>query len=360
MNYHIILTRRCNLNCCYCHGGEERGPETELHYSLDELAEFLEKDDNVQLMLYGGEPTIRIPLICKLMDRFPDARFTLQTNALRLSQIPPDYVERLHTILVSIDGTEAVTDEYRSKGVYQQVLQNVRWLDKIGFRGDTIARMTVSQQSDIYRDVNHLMGLRNPSFDHVHWQLNVVWDAENNWSDFNSWVANYYNPGITRLVAEWVAKMDEGIVEGIVPFLPLAYTMLTGKTSHLRCGSGIDTFAIHANGSIGVCPISPDWESTIVGNIRETKPSDIRAIMKVSEPCPSCEEYGVCGGRCLFANRERLWGVEGLYKICETVKHLISTIRARVPEIKKLIDEGHIAIEDFDYPRYNNGCEIIP
>jgi sulfatase maturation enzyme AslB (radical SAM superfamily) len=82
--------------------------------------------------------------------------------------------------------------------------------------------------------------------------------------------------------------------------------------------------------------------------------------MRVSEPCPSCEEYGICGGRCLFANKERLWGVEGFNKICETVKYLISTIRTQVPEIKKRIDEGCIAPEDFHYPKYNNGCEVIP
>ncbi len=294
------------------------------------------------------------------MYRFPDARYTLQTNGLCLNQIPPDSVRRFQTILVSIDGTEAITDGYRSKGVYQRVLKNVRWLDETGYLGDVVARMTVSQQTDIHRNVRHLIDLRSPSFDHVHWQLNVVWDAENNWTDFDGWIANSYNPGITKLVEEWVAKMEEGIVEGIVPFLPLVHTMLTGRSEQLRCGSGIDTFAIHANGSIGVCPISPDWESTIVGNIWETEPRDIYDIMRVSEPCPSCEVYGICGGRCLFANRERLWGAAGFNKICETVKHLISTIRVRIPEIKKLIDEGYIAIEDFNYPRYNNGCEIIP
>ena len=93
MNYHIILTRRCNLNCVYCHGGEETGPETEVQYSLDELASFLEKDRTpTTLLFYGGEPTLRIPLMKKVMDRFPDARFMIQTNGLLLNKIPEDYV----------------------------------------------------------------------------------------------------------------------------------------------------------------------------------------------------------------------------------------------------------------------------
>jgi putative peptide-modifying radical SAM enzyme len=360
LNYHLILTRKCNLNCCYCHGGEENGPDTELQYTLDELADFLEKDDDVQLMLYGGEPTLRIPLLCKLMDRFPNARFMLQTNALLLSKIPQEYAKRFNSILVSIDGTESVTDGYRSKGVYQRVLENVRWLSRIGYSGDIVARMAVSQDSDIYREVNHLLKLKNPSFDHVHWQLNVVWDAEENWIDFDSWVESSYNPGISRLVTEWVAKMREGIIEGLVPFLPLVYTMLTGNKSKLRCGSGIDTFAIHVDGSIGVCPISPDWDFTIVGNIRDTDPILLKSIMHVDNPCPKCDEYEICGGRCLFANKERLWGEEGFRKICGTVKHLIATLREYIPIIKLLIEKGFISIEEFNYPEHNNGCEIIP
>ncbi|MHA1654546.1 MAG: TIGR04084 family radical SAM/SPASM domain-containing protein [Candidatus Thorarchaeota archaeon] len=360
MNYHVVLTRRCNLNCVYCHGGEETGPQTEVKYSLDELEAFLSNDDDVQLMFYGGEPTLRIPLMTEMMDRFPKARFMLQTNALLLPRIPEEYVKRIHSILVSIDGREHVTDGYRSQGVYRCVLDSVRWLESIGYEGDIVARMAVSEQSDIYKEVRHLLDLRNPTFKHVHWQLNVVWDAEGNWTDFDSWVANSYKPGISRLVREWVKKIESGVIEGIVPFMPLMYTLLTGKTSLLRCGSGLDTFAIHVDGKIGVCPISPDWDFSIVGHINDTDPSSLRNIMMVDEPCPSCEEYGVCGGRCLFANKQRLWGDDGFRKICDTVKHLIRELRAQVPRVQELVDNGTIRVEDFDYPEYNNGCEIIP
>ena len=360
MNYHLVLTRRCNLNCQYCHGGEETGPEAEIQYDFDDLVAFLEKDDDLQLMFYGGEPTLRIPLILKLMDRFPEARFMLQTNALLLSKIPEDYTRRFHSILVSIDGRESVTDGYRSKGVYQRVLENIRWLNKIGFQGDIVARMAVSQESDIYKEVNHLLHLQEPSFNHVHWQLNVIWDAEGNWQDFDKWVNESYNPGITQLADEWVSKLKKGIIEGIVPFIPITYSLLTGEKSELRCGSGIDTFAIHVNGTIGVCPISPDWEFSIVGDIWKSQPENLRDVMKVEEPCPSCEEYGFCGGRCLFTNKEKLWGEEGYKKVCDTVYHLIETLRDYIPQIEKLIKDGIISIDDFKYPEFNNGCEIIP
>ena len=220
--------------------------------------------------------------------------------------------------------------------------------------------MAVSEQSDIYRDVNHLLSLRDPTFNHVHWQLNVVWDAEGNWNDYDSWIENSYKPGIARLVDEWVIEMERGIVEGIVPFVAIMHTLLTEEKSDLRCGSGIDTFAIHVDGSIGICPISPDWEFSIIGHIKESSPSSIRNSMSVDEPCPSCSVFDICGGRCLFANKQRLWGQEGFEKVCGTVKHLIDTLQSKLALVKGLVKVGKLHLSDFDYPEFNNGCEIIP
>ena len=360
MNYHLVLTRRCNLNCLYCHGGEETGPAAEVQYELDDLTEFLKQDSDVQLMFYGGEPTLRIPLLTEIMDRFPHARFMLQTNALLLHQIPIDHLHRFHSILASIDGRETITDGYRKAGVYRQVLNNVRWLYEQNFQGDIVARMAVSEQSDIYRDVRHLLDLQDPRFQHVHWQLNVVWDADGNWKDFDRWVKTSYNPGITRLVNEWMGRMHEGFVEGIVPFLPVMHDLLTGQASPIRCGAGNDTFAIHVDGSIGICPISPDWPFSLVGDIWTTNPAELTNVMQVEEPCPSCDEFALCGGRCLFANRKRLWREAGFLKVCNTVKHLLACLRERIPEIQELIAQGIIALDDFAYPEFNNGCEIIP
>ncbi|MEM2143596.1 MAG: TIGR04084 family radical SAM/SPASM domain-containing protein [Candidatus Thorarchaeota archaeon] len=360
MNYHIVLTRRCNLNCRYCHGGEEIGPQTEVTYDIADLARFLSQDPEPVLLFYGGEPTLRPRLMAEIMDSLPSATCMLQTNSLMLDSVPEKYIHRLHSILVSIDGPRELTDYYRAQGVYDRVISSVRWLRRIGYRGDIVARMTVSEQTDIYEAVSHLLRLRNPHFDHVHWQLNVVWSAEDNWSDFDGWLHRSYMPGITRLVDDWVEAMRSGTVMGIVPFIPVMYSILTDTPSGLRCGSGLDTFAIHVNGSIGVCPISPDWDFSIVGDIRSTRPQDLRNIMPVTEPCPSCEEFWLCGGRCLFANKQRLWGESGFAAICESVKHMLAELKTRRQEVQGLIDDGTISLSDFEYPEYNNGCEVIP
>ncbi|MHA2059245.1 MAG: TIGR04084 family radical SAM/SPASM domain-containing protein, partial [Candidatus Ranarchaeia archaeon] len=236
----------------------------------------------------------------------------------------------------------------------------VRWLRTQQYAGDVVARMAVSEQSNIFDEVTHLLELEDPSFDHVHWQLNAIWDAPGNWNDFPGWVRDSYNPGITRLMQYWVEGLQQGKIRGIVPFLPLMNTMLKGEPTQLWCGAGIDFFAIHVNGDIGVCPIEPDWEFAIVGDIYRTNPKDLHNIMPVGDPCPTCPEYEICGGRCLFTNKERLWGEEGYKQVCGTVEHLITELKKAQPEIEGLISSGKIDPAIFEYPEYNNGCEIIP
>ncbi|MHA1305327.1 MAG: putative peptide-modifying radical SAM/SPASM domain-containing protein, partial [Candidatus Heimdallarchaeaceae archaeon] len=80
----------------------------------------------------------------------------------------------------------------------------------------------------------------------------------------------------------------------------------------------------------------------------------------IDEPCLSCEVYNLCGGRCLFANKTKLWGEEGFAEVCKTVKHLINELKKIKKEVLELIDNGIIEKSDFDYPAYNNTTEIIP
>jgi len=96
-----------------------------------------------------------------------------------------------------------------------------------------------------------------------------------------------------------------------------------------------------------------------LGNIRETSPESLRDAVSVSEPCTECEIYQLCGGRCLYANATKLWGDEGFSQVCSTVKNMIDALREALPEVRRLMDEGRIRLEDFQYPKYNS-CEIIP
>ncbi len=353
MHYHIILTKECNLRCSYCGGGSDTPPK-EIQYTISDLSRFMSYDDSPVIGFYGGEPLLRIKLLEDIMDTIP-ARYVLQTNGILLHKLKPKYLKKFHSILVSIDGRKHDTDRYRGTGVYDKIMTNLRLIRQRGFEGDLIARMTIPYGSDVYENVLHLI---KKEFDHVHWQLgfDMFWEGG---VVTKEWI-KFYNKGISNLIKAWVLEMRHGKVLGMVPFIGVMNSLLNDKPSQLRCGSGIDCFTIMPDGKVSACPVSIDYDFSIVGSIFTDIPSSLRRV-SVGEPCLSCDILHICGGRCLFVNHaQEMLRKDGYALICTTVRHLVNELVSVLPTIKELIERGVIATSDFDYPEFNNGCEIIP
>jgi len=362
MLFFVFLTHKCNLSCSYC--GETTHPITsisnEVNYSTDDLISFLAKDSNPIIAFYGGEPLLKLSLMEEIIEKLPNAWFVVQTNGTNLQKVKSAILTRIHSILISIDGNKYITDYYRGIGTFQNITRNMTIIRQKGFVGDLIARMTISTKSDIYRDVHDLISLKNPSFDHIHWQLDVIWNDKKQWGDFENWVNESYNPGITKLINEWIEEMYiSRTVQGIVPFLGIMKSLLIDSSSKLRCGAGIDAFAIQTNGDIFACPVCPEFEDFKVGNILADEPEGIYNSLPIISPCLECEIVKICGGRCLFANRHNFWG-ESFKSVCKTIQHLIKELVRIKPEIEELIRKNIISFDSFNYPKFNNSCEIIP
>jgi len=136
-------------------------------------------------------------------------------------------------------------------------------------------------------------------------------------------------------------------------------SLLVDETSSLRCGAGWIMFNIQTDGNITPCPVMAGMKDFYLGSIRETWPGSLRDAAFVSEPCTDCNIYGICGGRCLYANATKLWGDEGFRQVCDTVKGMVNSLRQVLPEVRHLIEQGRIQPHDFEYTKYNS-CEIIP
>ncbi|MHA1200112.1 MAG: TIGR04084 family radical SAM/SPASM domain-containing protein, partial [Candidatus Heimdallarchaeaceae archaeon] len=230
-----------------------------------------------------------------------------------------------------------------------------------GFQGDLIARMAVNEKSNILDDVLHLLNTDILTFDNVHWQLDVEWDEgiETRWMKFDKW-AEEYNAGISKLVKYWLDEMREGKVRGIVPFLGTFKHILNETTTDLPCEAGLRSFAIRTDGKITICPLPPEYDFTVMGDIKGSITQLLENKMMVGNKCQECEVYDLCGGRCLFAEKSKLWGEDGFDKVCNITKHYIKELEEIKEEVLKLINQGIIKYEDFNYPEYNNTTEIIP
>jgi putative peptide-modifying radical SAM enzyme len=375
MFFHVILTTDCNLQCRYCFGEtmddfDEDFGDFELDYSLPKKAnydieylnQFCKKDPDCVVTFYGGEPLLNIDALKQIMDRVEAKHFMIQTNGQLLDRLEPQYVNRFHTILVSIDGQEELTDYYRGKGIFRKVIDNLKLITKNGFKGELIARVTVMEKTDIYKQITWLLDNDEFSFSSVHWQLNAgFWGNDYSRRDFKRWSQESYMPGVDRLARFWVDQMAErGVVLRLYPLLGIAHSLLLEKEpSLMRCGGGWINYAIQTDGYIIPCPTMWGMKKYYLGHISEADPLKLDKIFVSDTPCKDCDILGVCGGRCLYANITKRWSDEAYGEVCQTVRGLVKAVEAELPRIRQLFQAGKISLSDFEYLKYN-GCEIIP
>nr|MDO8088167.1 TIGR04084 family radical SAM/SPASM domain-containing protein [Candidatus Sigynarchaeum springense] len=367
MLFNIVTTTDCNLGFCrYCRNNESTPPfPRRIAYDIDTLKRFIAKDPDAMIGFYGGEPLVGMEFVERIMDEIPAKKFVLQTNGILLDQLKDKYLHVLDCILLSIDGPAATTDYYRGTGTHDKVVGNARLLRRKGFTKEITARMCVSEHSDVYRDVTYLLGLEDdvgkPLFDGVHWQNNFMFDDREEWKDLDGWLAGSYYPGVDHLLADWIERIErDHAVRLIYPFNGLVKTMLSGLPAKLHCGCGHQYFNICTDGKITACPVSSDFYRIFqMGTIQENTPDDLKKTMDVASPCPSCDIFSICGGRCLYANRLKPWGEDGYLKVCESIRYLVTAIQKVLPRIQAMIAGGTLAPSQFDYFQYN-GAEIIP
>lgn len=341
MLYIIMITPCCNLTCSYCSGDLHGMPKT-ISYDKQILYDMISKDKQAVVAFYGGEPLLQPTTVKDFIKNLKADHFVINTNGYYIRSIE-DILGCFDTILLSIDGGKQITDHYRKRGCYQKVLDALDIIHQSDFSGELIARMTISYKSDIYLDVKHLLDL----FPFVHWQIDAVWSCLWDLSSFKDWVESSYKPGLKKLISWWISEIQQERIPGIIPFLGIMSRLLYGG-GLLPCQAGTESIAISTDGKILACPIAPESLWNNLGDIS-------RGFQKISvdEPCPSCDVYPICGGRCLYANKERLWGNEGFEAICDMTRFLIHELENVVP-ICELYKDRIV------YPPYNNTTEIIP
>ncbi|MCW4010438.1 MAG: TIGR04084 family radical SAM/SPASM domain-containing protein [Candidatus Bathyarchaeota archaeon] len=375
MFFHVVTTTECNLQCRYCFGEtmddfDEDFGDFELDYALPRKADypvealngFCQKDPDCVLTFYGGEPLLNMDFVRQVMDQVSARHFMIQTNGQLLHRLESKYVNRFHTILVSIDGEEALTDHYRGKGTFRKVIDNLKLITANGFNGELIARVTVMEQTDIYKQIMWLLDNSEFSFSSVHWQLNAgFWGNDYGRRDFKRWSQESYIPGVDRLARFWADQMGQkGVVLRLYPLLGIANSMLLDKEpSLMRCGSGWINYAIQTDGYITPCPTMWGMKKYYLGHIAESHPLKLKKVFVQNTPCRDCDILGVCGGRCLYANITKRWNDQAYGEVCQTVRGLVNAVELELPRIRRLLEEGKICLSDFEFLKYN-GCEIIP
>jgi uncharacterized protein len=377
MIYHIVTHPDCNLCCEYCAGKSFDEPENDIKftstpsspvYNAKELAKFLEKDADkpVSIIFYGGEPLMNIPFIEEIMNSCEIEKvvnnFLIQTNGTLFHKLDKKYVNKFHTILVSIDGDQVTTNKNRGEGTYEKVIKNLKEIKENGFAGEMIARMTVEEPTNFFEDVSFLINQNGQNndfvFSSIHWQLDANMWHDYEKRDFVNW-SKKYDADVTKLVNLFLNEAKKGKLLRLYPFIGVLNTLLFGTQYGIRCGSGIGNFTVSTDGKLVSCPIMQGIEDKLLGDIKTTTPVSLPHELAIGSPCTECADYSLCGGRCLYSNMYPCWPKKGINEICDTIKHLLREMERIAPEIQKLIDEKIIKKEDLEFLKYNC-AEIIP
>lgn len=376
MHYHILLTEKCNSQCKYCYEksfkefdnklGERfkfdfSSPE-DIEFDLRRLKKFFDKDKDPVLVFYGGEPLLKIKEITQTIDILGDKfKYRMQTNGKLLRELPIGYLKKIGKILVSIDGDKERTDYNKGKGTYDLVLSNLDYLREEGYKGEIVARMTISPEkgSDLFEQVKHLVSWINRGiFNSIHWQIDAgFYKFDFDKKNFSKFVLEY-NQSISKLINWWLEQMKAGKVYRLYPFIAIIDSLLKNEQTKLRCGAGHSGYAITTSGKIVACPIMNCIEDFEAGTINDN-PKNLLKFEISSNKCRKCAYFSLCGGRCLYWKEAKLWPEEGDELICKTIKHYIEELKSKIPQIKELIEIGRIKKQDFEYEKYF-GPEIIP
>jgi MoaA/NifB/PqqE/SkfB family radical SAM enzyme len=116
-------TLNCNLRCkgCYTLG---YGMRHELPYEIvDKVLKECEELGIFVITVLGGEPLV-YPHLFRMIEEHPAILFQVYTNGTLVTREKAKRFRELNTIVViSIEGYELETDQWRGKGVYKKVLK---------------------------------------------------------------------------------------------------------------------------------------------------------------------------------------------------------------------------------------------
>lgn len=154
----LVPTLRCNLACSYCQ--VSRAPLRASGFDWDEkttsaIEEMLDglATNAIKIEFQGGEPTLRLDLVKRIIDRcdrFAERSFVICTN---LSEVGPELLDLLEradvSVSTSLDGSSLVhsAQRTRSTAMTDQFLRNLREIIARFGPGKVSALPTINQSS---------------------------------------------------------------------------------------------------------------------------------------------------------------------------------------------------------------------
>ncbi|NLK24797.1 MAG: thioether cross-link-forming SCIFF peptide maturase [Clostridiales bacterium] len=321
----LNIIHDCNLRCKYCFAdeGEYHGHKGMMSYetakkAIDYVVKRSGPRKNIEIDLFGGEPTLMMETIKKIVKYARDneekwgksIRFTTTTNVTLLTDEMMEYLDKeMVNIILSLDGRKEVNDKVRVKpngsGSYDDIVPKIKKMISKRSKGKTFyVRGTFTRNNtDFYEDV---MAMINEGFRQISIEPVVLEDGHPlaiRKEDLPEIFANY-----DKLYEEMARRKKEGDEFTFYHFNidlqggPCVYKRISG------CGSGFEYVAITPQGDVYPCHQFVGNEDFKLGSIYDDS-FDTELSRKFKEAniynkpkCRDCWAKFYCSGGCQANN----------------------------------------------------------
>jgi len=321
----LNIIHDCNLRCKYCFAdeGEYHGHKGMMSYetakkAIDYVVKRSGPRKNIEIDLFGGEPTLMMETIKKIVKYARDneekwgksIRFTMTTNVTLLTDEMMEYLDKeMVNIILSLDGRKEVNDKVRVKpngsGSYDDIVPKIKKMISKRSKGKTFyVRGTFTRNNtDFYEDV---MAMINEGFRQISIEPVVLEDGHPlaiRKEDLPEIFANY-----DKLYEEMARRKKEGDEFTFYHFNidlqggPCVYKRISG------CGSGFEYVAITPQGDVYPCHQFVGNEDFKLGSIYDDS-FDTELSRKFKEAniynkpkCRDCWAKFYCSGGCQANN----------------------------------------------------------
>ena len=319
----IYLGSKCNMNCAYCHRIES---ENEPHIS-DELIEELKSMGQIHINFYGGEPTLYMDDIRKVVEAMPKNSYRITTNGILFDKYREFFLKYNFKVTFSYDGNNRL----RSKDVLDRPIEfpfiNISCTL---FHGNTDLEYIMHQ----FNEKEKVIAARISLFPHI---MHMTSESNKEYTltreDYTSLIEQ-----IKKYVSKYVIDFEK---YGILNYRINGLFILVNSLLNNNYEYG-ETYCVHkgirkidSSGTMYTClymrddKLSPDtWQRDI---------ADV--IDKNFTDCKTCFYYKYCGSACIkskehdlecyFYKRLIIWGLQFRKQHLEAFEELSKIIRRK-------------------------------
>jgi uncharacterized protein len=322
----LMLTYSCNLACRYCYEDREEGcvppadgegsPREMSPESLRESVRFLldhsGESRKVSVVLFGGEPLLRFPLLRAAVHearamakaRGKEISFSLTTNGtLMTGEIAGFLKENGVSVCVSIDGPREIHDVNRpyasGRGSYDDVLRGIAHFMEHRNGYPLAARVTLGRGVvDVKKTFRHLRGL---GFDEVGFAPASA--AEGSGEALAEGELDRVLDGFRELAGEYVDDVRERRMPAFSNMTQILALVHRGDPMPYPCGAGIGMLAADPSGIFypchRLCGVGDSMGDPSRGIATDARARFLDGARRRRESaCDACWAKNFCAGGC--------------------------------------------------------------